>query len=270
MDQKLSYNEYLKVSDLLRAQQLQSTPTHHDEMLFIIIHQTYELWFRLIIHELDAAIAAVFDGNIFYAEQLLARVTEIQHTLVNQIHILETMQPINFLAFRDKLRPASGFQSWQFREIEIMTGVKEPKVLTVFNEEVEIKKRLEERLAAPSLGDAFYTLLAKSGFKVEVAPSRDDREEWSKWKDKVVPELLKLYTETAKYADLYRLAERLIDIDEYAALWRYHHLRIVERIIGVKQGTGGSEGLGYLQTTLSRKAFPELWEVRTRLEFRQS
>jgi tryptophan 2,3-dioxygenase len=266
MDSPLNYDGYLKVPELISLQQCRSNPAHHDEMLFIIIHQVYELWFRLILHECDGAIGAMFSNDTFSAERKLGRVVEIQRILIQQIHILETMLPIEFLAFRDRLKPASGFQSGQFREIEFVSGLKDPSILRVFEAEPEVHERLEQRLNSPSLSDAFYSLLSQRGLDIPKQPPREETENWNAWCEKSIEQLVKIYSQPAQYNDLFRLAERMIEFDEYLSLWRFHHVRMVERTIGFKQGTGGSEGVGYLQHTLSRKSFPELWKARTFLE----
>lgn len=266
-EHQLGYNEYLGISQLVSLQHCQSNPPHHDEMLFIIIHQTYELWFKLILHEFDSVKERLYAGDLFTAERQLWRVIEIQRILVSQIHILETMPPINFLAFRDLLKPASGFQSSQFREVEALLGLKDPRVLQFFEDEPEMRARLERRMAEPTLADAFYTAMAARGFEVTTPPARSSRFEWQGWMERTLPELIKLYQEKCADECLYRVAERLIEVDENFSLWRYHHMKIVERIIGTRIGTGGSEGVGYLQHTLGYKAFPELWEVRSRIEF---
>jgi tryptophan 2,3-dioxygenase len=262
----LNYDEYLKVPQLISLQECQSEPAHHDEMLFIIIHQTYELWFRLMLHECDSAMAAMAADDVILAERQLGRVVEIQRILVPQIHILETMQPLDFLAFRDHLKPASGFQSAQFREFEFTCGLKDERVLAAFEDQPQALERLKNRLNSPALTNNFYQLLARRGFDVTVAPQRSQTQEWQEWQEKTSKELLKLYLAPAQNYDLYRLAERLVEIDEYTNLWRFHHLRMVERMIGSKIGTGGSEGVGYLQKTLNYKFFPELWHLRTYLE----
>jgi tryptophan 2,3-dioxygenase len=261
----LNYDEYLKVPQLINLQECKSIPAHHDEMLFIIIHQTYELWFRLILHECDSAIEAMNRDDVFLAEKQLGRVVEIKRILVQQIHILETMLPSDFLAFRDHLKPASGFQSGQFRELEFVCGIKDENVLRSFDDQPDTLERLKKRLNAATLADSFYSLLARKGFRVEPLSNRE-KEAWQLWQEKTAKELLKIYVAPSEYYEIYHLAERLVEIDEYINLWRYHHLRMVERMIGAKIGTGGSEGVGYLMKTLNQKAFPELWLVRNYLE----
>lgn len=262
----LNYDDYLKVPQLISLQECKSNPAHHDEMLFIIIHQTYELWFRLILHECDSAMVAMAKDDAILAERQLGRVVEINRILVPQIHILETMLPVDFLAFRDHLKPASGFQSAQFREVEFTCGLKDERILAAFDDQPQALERLKKRLVSATLADAFYTLLSNRGFDVTTAPERKETGLWQTWQEKTSKQLLKIYLAPAQNYELYRLSERLLEIDEYTSLWRYHHLRMVERMIGFKPGTGGSEGAAYLQRTLSHKFFPEIWQVRTYLE----
>lgn len=261
----LSYNEYLKVDQLLQLQQCMSSPPYHDELLFILIHQTYELWFNLILHECDGAINAMNSDDALTAERMLGRVVEIQRILVPQIHVLETMLPKDFLAFRSHLKPASGFQSSQFREFEIISGLKDPRMLKFFEDDDLATQKLMRRLSAPTLGDAFYALMARRGLNVKPQPSREDTEAYQAWCDEVVAALIPVYHNPHQNYEILKLAERLIEIDEYISLWRYHHVRMVERMVGAKTGTGGSEGVGYLQRTLALKSFPELWELRTQI-----
>lgn len=248
----LSYNKYLKVEEIIDLQETLSDPTSHDELLFIVIHQTYELWFKQILHELDATIVWLNEGRVFRANHSLRVVLAIEKILVNQIHILETMAPIGFLEFRDKLNPASGFQSMQFREIEFVSGAKDEKILNFFEFDEFAHERLEKRFDAPSLADAFWNLLERKGFEVSN-------------EDKRVESIVEILTHPEKYAELYLLQDLLIEHDENIGLWRYHHVLMVERMLGAKRGTGGSEGAAYLRTTLAKKFFPELAEARTHL-----
>lgn len=248
----LSYNKYLKVRELTGLQKTLSEPTSHDELLFIIIHQTYELWFKQILHELDATIGWLAEGRAFRANHSLRAVTTIEKVLVAQLHILETMAPIGFLEFRDKLNPASGFQSVQFRELEFISGCKDARILETFRDDEFAFARLSERFSNPSVGDAFWQFLGTGGFDVE---TRDAR----------VGSILKILTHPDKYPGQYNMQDLLIEHDENIALWRSHHVLMVERMLGMKRGTGGSEGVGYLQTTLTKKFFPEIWEARTYL-----
>ena len=249
----LSYNEYLKVPELIELQHTLSEPVSHDEHLFIVIHQTYELWFTQILHELDATIGWLNEGRAFRVNHSLRAVTAIEKVLVSQIHILESMAQIGFLEFRDKLNPASGFQSMQFRELEFVSGQKDEKILEFFKFDDFAYKRLTERFNEPSLGDGFWALLGRQGFAVA------DHEE-------KVQSIVEILTHPEKHADLFNMQDLLIDHDENISLWRYHHVLMVERMLGMKPGTGGSEGVGYLMTTLTKRFFPEIWEARTHLK----
>lgn len=263
----LSYNNYLKVEELKNLQVCMSEPPHHDEPLFIIIHQTYELWFKLILHEIDEAMRLLKEGNVVRATWFMRRVATIfKQVLVNQIHILETMMPVDFLGFRSKLNPASGFQSSQFREIEFAAGMKEPRIMQFFANEPATLAQMQKRLDQPSLSDAFYELLTTRGFAVAATIVEDESDDCVKAHAQRVKELRKIYEQPEKYYDLYELAETLVDLDENIALWRTHHVTVVERIIGFKKGTGGSEGVGYLRSTLVKRSYPDLWNVRTAIE----
>ncbi len=263
----LSYNNYLKIKEIKELQVCQSDPAHHDEPLFIIIHQTYELWFKLILHEIDETMKQLAAGNAPRATWFMRRVSTIfREVLVNQIHILETMMPVDFLGFRSKLNPASGFQSSQFREIEFAAGMKEPRLLQFFTNEPDALLQMQKRLDAPTLSDAYYQLLIDRGFDVAYQIVEDESEECEKAHAQRQKELRKIYQEPEKYYDLYELGETLVDLDENIALWRMHHVTVVERIIGFKKGTGGSEGVGYLRSTLTKRCFPDLWNVRTMIE----
>ncbi len=248
----LSYNKYLKVRELLELQRTLSEPPSHDETLFIIIHQTYELWFKQILHELDATIGWLNEDRIFRANHSLRAVISIERILVTQIHILECMAPIGFLEFRDKLNPASGFQSMQFREVEFVSGAKSEKILNSFKNDEFAFERLTVRFNSPSLADAFWQLLERKGLAVGKNEER-------------VAATVEVLTHPEKYAELYNLQDLLIEHDEMIIAWRYNHIQMVERMLGMKRGTGGSEGVGYLMTTLNKKFFPELWEARTHL-----
>jgi tryptophan 2,3-dioxygenase len=251
-DRPLTYGSYLKVPELLSLQEGRSAPEHHDEPLFIIIHQVYELWFKLILHELDSAVASLDADRVGEATRLLRRVVEVQRVLVAQVKVLETMRPQDFLGFRYLLNPASGFQSIQFREVEFALGLKDPGILDQLRSEAEEKARLTRRLAAPSLADAFDSLLRRRGHA-------SDREDWR------LDALVAVYEQPEPHAELLALAEVLVDIDESLSIWRAHHVQMVERMIGARRGTGGSEGVAYLRSTLPKRAFPDLWRVRTRI-----
>jgi tryptophan 2,3-dioxygenase len=264
----LSYNKYLRVPDLIALQDCLSDPAHHDELLFITIHQAYELWFKVILQEIDAAIQLLDQDRAPAAERALRRIVEIEKLLVNQIHIIETMSPINFLQFRDQLNPASGFQSMQFREIEFASGLKDESILRSFKEDSFAHERLTVRFSQPTLGDAFYALLRRRGLDApadERHASGDDQKRSYGKRTRAVLELLTHFEE--RYEE-FKVSEALLEHDEYFALWRSHHIKMVERMVGAKPGTGGSEGIGYLRTTLNKKFFPELWEARTYLDLK--
>jgi tryptophan 2,3-dioxygenase len=262
----LSYNKYLRVPDLIGLQDCLSDPQHHDELLFITIHQAYELWFKQILHEIDAAIGLMGEDRLAAAARALRRVVEIEKLLVNQIHILETMSPINFLAFRDQLNPASGFQSMQFREIEFASGLKHENLLHEFREDEFARERLQKRFAAPTLGDVFFAALQRSGFEAPADEAAADEDKTKQAYEKRTRAVLEILTHFEEHYEEYQLSEALLEHDEYFALWRSHHIKMVERMVGTKRGTGGSEGVGYLRTTLDKKFFPELWEARTYLD----
>ncbi|HWS55810.1 MAG TPA: tryptophan 2,3-dioxygenase family protein [Pyrinomonadaceae bacterium] len=266
MTQPLSYNKYLRVRDLIELQVCLSDPAHHDELLFITIHQAYELWFKQILHELDAAVEAMGQDRAPVATRALARAGEIERLLVTQIHILETMTPSNFLGFRDRLNPASGFQSMQFREIEFASGLKDESVLRAFAGDEFAAARLRARFDAPTLGEAFYALLSRRGLDApadDPALPEDERRRLYGHRTRAALEVISHFEE--RYEE-FQLAEALIAHDEHFSLWRHHHVKMVERMLGTKKGTGGSEGVNYLKTTLDKRFFPELWEARTHLD----
>lgn len=248
----LTYNEYLKVPALLEQQQTLSDPTSHDELLFIIIHQTYELWFKQILHEIDATIGWLAIDRPFRVNHSLRAVVAIEKVIVSQIHILETMAQIGFLEFRDKLNPASGFQSMQFRELEFVSGQKDERLLMNFKDDEYAFPKLQKRFQEPSLADAFWSALERGGFAVA---THDER----------VASIVEILTHPEKNADFFNMQDLLIEHDENISLWRYHHVLMVERMLGMKRGTGGSEGVGYLMSTVTKRFFPELWEARTHL-----
>lgn len=264
--QNLTYGEYLRVPELIALQQTQSTPPHHDELLFIIIHQTYELWFKQLLHELDAVIANLRAATVtphareavYEAARLLRRCTEIMRVLVEQFTILETMLPTHFLAFRGALRPASGFQSEQFRELEFLCGLKDEKLLQHHKPSPEMREKLERRLREPSLRDVFFTAI---GAMPEATTQANDEARFQAR----ARAILKLYQEERTYRDWIDVCERLTEFDELLVSWRLRHIQMVERTIGVRLGTGGSSGASYLKHTLDKKFFPELWEARTLL-----
>ena len=265
---QLTYSSYLKVSELLELQHPQSSPQHHDELLFIIVHQTYELWFKELLHDLDAVVrnlrAAGDSGqsqdDVYEAARLLRRCTEITRVLVEQFTILETMLPTHFLAFRGKLEPASGFQSEQFRELEFLCGLKDEKMLRYHKPTPEAHAQLERRLREPSLRDVFFGALRAIGkLKVDVNATEHDGFEAR------ARAVLALYRDEHSNRHWIDVCERLTEFDELIVSWRLRHIQLVERVIGVRMGTGGSPGSSYLKLTLDKKFFPELWEARTLL-----
>lgn len=249
---QLSYGSYLRVEDLLDLQQPLSEPQHHDEMLFIVIHQVYELWFKQILHEMTAVIDAIDRDELLRVAKGFRRIHTIQRLLEQQVDILETMTPQEFNQFRDHLNPASGFQSIQFRELEFLCGVRRLETLQYIELDAAQRERLERRLAKPSLYDHVKALLARRGFKTGSH-------------DEVLESFRLIYTNESANYDLYLLLEDLIEFDERLLLWRSRHVRMVERMIGARKGTGGSLGAAYLATTLEHRIFPELWEVRSYL-----
>jgi tryptophan 2,3-dioxygenase len=249
---RLSYGSYLHIDELLSLQQPLSSPAHHDEMLFIIIHQVYELWFKQLLHEVHAIVRELSASELLPVAKHFRRVHTIQRLLEQQIDVLETMTPQEFNAFRDNLNPASGFQSIQFRELEFVCGVRRLETMKHIQMSDEQRARLERALAAPSLYDAVKQLLRRRGFATE---THDD----------LIATYKAIYTNPPANYDLYLLLEDLIEFDERFLLWRGRHVRMVERMIGAKPGTGGSLGAAYLATTLEHRFFPELWEVRTYL-----
>lgn len=255
----VTYNSYLRVEELTHLQTPLSEPAHHDEMLFIIIHQAYELWFKLMIHEIERAIDHMDKKEVLRAHHFVKRVVEIQKVLVQQIHILETMTPVEFLEFRKNLMPASGFQSFQHREIEFMVGMKDPAYLEYFKHTPKFFEKIKKRLEGADLSSSYLKLVNQLGYKVPEKFSPENSEA-------ILKALKPIYQNPSNDLPLYLLSEALVDLDQGLALWREHHVRVVERVIGFKKGTGGSSGVEYLRSQTNKKAFPYLWEVRTQLE----
>jgi len=254
----LTYGSYLKVPELLALQRPLSSPPQHDEMLFIVIHQVYELWFRLMIHEIGELRRSALAGKTRHCARVYRRLIEIQRVLLQQLSVLETMTPADFNRFREHLNPASGFQSYQFRELEWISGMKSQMGLDQLHISPDTRKELEARLDEPDLRECYDVLLRNAGFDVPEGKG----EETSATRLKA---LETIYADADKHYDLYNLAEAMIEYDENFMLWRRHHVLMVERMIGHKRGTGGTEGVAYLATTLQKRCFPDLWEVRTRI-----
>jgi tryptophan 2,3-dioxygenase len=264
-DAGLTYGSYLNVGHLTELQLLRSEPAQHDELLFIIIHQVYELWFKQMLHELDAVAARLDEDQPLGAHRLLHRCVEIERVLIAQITVLETMTPNDFLTFRDRLMPASGFQSAQFRALEFACGRKNARHLDAFPEGSPEREALQARYDAPSLGERFYALLRRRGFDLPHGAADNDEAGRDAEREARLQELLRLYQQPDSHYELYLLAEALVEFDASFHLWRLRHVLMVERMIGAKPGTGGSEGVGYLKSTLDRKLFPELWDLRSLL-----
>ncbi len=245
----LSYGSYLRVDELIALQTPLSNPPAHDELLFIVVHQTYELWFKQVLFEMRALITRLGEGEILAAYRLLDRICGIFRVLVQQIDVLETMTPVEFNRFRDGLNPASGFQSKQFRELELVMGAPEADLTKFFKMNPEWKDSVAEQLSQPTLRAAFLDLLLAE--KLILAPESDQ----------IVAAVLRIYQEP-RLSALHNLCEYLIGLDEQILLWRFRHVQMVERMIGMKPGTGGSLGVQYLQQTLQKKFFRELWDAR--------
>jgi tryptophan 2,3-dioxygenase len=252
---KLTYGGYLQLERLLSAQALESDPPAHDELLFITIHQVYELWFQQLLHEATAARDAMLGGTgteeLWWAEHLLRRMHAIERVLVQQVDVLETMTPQDFLQFRQSLAPASGFQSVQFRELEFLSGAKDPSFVDRFKGLTDAERhRLRRRLEEPTLWDAFVHVLERRSLPVGDGAAITDS-------------LRRTAHDRASYADVWALAEALLQHDELAAAWRARHVVMVERMIGGKTGTGGSSGAEYLRSRLDLRYYPLLWQLRS-------
>ncbi len=258
----VTYQSYLQLEQLLALQIPRSEGPEHDEMLFIVIHQVYELWFKEMLHELDH-VAVLFRGDKPHrAQHTLKRILTILKVLVAQLDILETMTPLEFLSFRARLEAASGFQSNQFRQIEFVLGAKNESAMTRFPDGSTGRLALERRYQQPTIWDAFLHYLAHEGYPVPGSHLARDYARPVEPTPEMQEILLDVYRRDVKSAEI---CERLVDLDEGIAEWRYRHVRMVERTIGSKPGTGGSRGAAYLQSTIGRNLFPDLWEIRARL-----
>jgi tryptophan 2,3-dioxygenase len=248
----MTYADYLKLDQLLSAQQPLSAL--HDEMLFIVIHQTKELWMKQMLHELELAIPLIAEDRFAEAYKAMARISRIQAVMTLSWDVLSTLTPVDYMKFRDVLGTSSGFQSAQFRELEYRLGLKNPAFLEHYDEGTTARARLKRALDEPSLHEAASDALARAGFDL------GDRSE-----EALAAAWLQVYQEADRWFELYELAEKLVDIDDALAMWRHKHVLTVERIIGNKRGTGGSAGAPYLRSTLDKRIFPELWALRTDL-----
>jgi len=258
----LTYASYLKVDELLKLQQPLSDGPEHDEMLFIVIHQVYELWFKQILHEVGRLQRLLEAGEGLAALGTLKRTLSILKVLVSQIDVLETMTPLEFLSFRDRLESGSGFQSFQFRELEFALGHKQPAALERYPAGSAHRARLERRLAAPTLWDGFLRYLRHEGAAVPAEALARDVTAPVSASAGVQAALIGVYRAGGMAA---QVCERLVDLDEGVQEWRYRHVKMVQRTIGTKRGTGGSDGAEYLLRTLNRPLFPDLWAIRAEL-----
>ncbi|CAN5866721.1 tryptophan 2,3-dioxygenase family protein [soil metagenome] len=262
---RLTYGSYLKVPELLTLQVEQSNPVHRDELLFIISHQVYELWFKQMLHELRGVCDFLDQDKPLRAAQLFSRIHVIQHLLIDQLPLLETMSAVDFAQFRDHLRPASGFQSIQFRLVEFIAGYKNAKVLGLVGEDAASRKRMEGSLAAPTVYDHFLRFLSRQGYPIpQEILERDLRAQYA-GDERVVAALVPIYRDNENHYAVFRLCEHFVEFDERLSLWRFHHVKMVERMIGTLGGTGGSSGAKYLQSTVANRLYPDLWSVRDHL-----
>jgi tryptophan 2,3-dioxygenase len=256
----LTYTTYLNIDKLLQLQEPQSDPVEHDEMLFIIIHQSYELWFKQILHEFGKLRPELEDGNTWAAAKTMRRVLTILKTMVSQIDILETMTPLEFNSFRGFLQQASGFQSVQFREMEIICGIRSKHIIDVHSDQPTLQQQLIDREKEPTLWESFCRYLKSRGYDVET-PEREENDGLihspSPHNQALLVDIMNSDPEAALLCELF------VDYDEGLQEWRYRHVKMVERTIGTKKGTGGSDGAKYLRSTLNQPIFPDLWEIRT-------
>ena len=265
---RLTYGGYLRLDRVLSAQQPLSG--HHDEMVFIVQHQTSELWMKLLIHELRAARAFLQRDRVWQCRKVLARAKQVLRQLTEQWSVLETMTPSEYMGFRELLGPSSGFQSLQYRSIEFLLGNKNAAMLKVFAHDPEGQAGLAAVLDAPSLYDEFLLYLARFGHPVPAAHLQRDWRLPHVFDAELVPVLARIYEDTDRYWREYELCEDFVDLESQFQLWRFRHMRAVQRIIGFKRGTGGSSGVGFLRQALDLSFFPELFDVRTSLEPRPS
>ncbi len=266
LKQDETYAGYLRLDLLLTAQQPRSLPVQHDEMLFIIQHQTSELWMKLMLHELDAAVKFIQADNLEGSFKIFARVAHIQRMLFEQWSVLETMTPSEYLTFRQALGRSSGFQSFQYRAIEFALGNKDAACLKPHAHDGPLAAWLDARLKQPSIYDEFLRWLGRHGHAV---PAERTERDWTLPYEKhpaVMAVFQQIYENTTEHWDAYEMCEKLVDVEERFLLWRFRHMKTVQRIIGFKPGTGGSSGVSFLKKALDVTFFPELWDVRTELK----
>jgi tryptophan 2,3-dioxygenase len=261
----LSYGKYLRLDEILSAQHPVSRPAHHDELLFILQHQTSELWLKLVLHELTAVQRWLAADDLRPALKSLARVKHIQRTLTEQWSVLATLTPSEYAEFRGFLGTSSGFQSYQYRAVEFRLGNKDRRMLSIFDDDPVARELLESALAAPSVYDEFLRWLARHGHHVPVELLQRDVTLPSAYNADLVPVFKNVYEHADKHWEAYETCEELVDLEENFQLWRFRHLKTVERTIGYKRGTGGSSGVDFLRAALDVSFFPELYAVRTEI-----
>jgi tryptophan 2,3-dioxygenase len=267
-NEKLTYGSYLKIEQLLSLQKELSRPAHHDELLFITSHQVYELWFKQMIHELRTVCELVDHDEPLRAAQIFERLHRIQHLLIEQIPVLETMFAVEFAKFRDNLRPASGFQSVQFRKIEFLCGTKNPKMINLAGDDDRIRAELDSALCEPTVYDHLLRFLSRpagGGLAIPRVVLGRDTSLPHEPSEELARAILPVYHNPEVHYPQFRLCEQYLEFDERFALWRFHHVKMVERMIGSKTGTGGSSGAKYLMATVDRRFFPELWILRANI-----
>lgn len=265
---RLTYSGYLCLDALLAQQKPLSQPQHHDEMMFIVQHQVSELWMKLILHELAAAMRFIRDDQLNPCFKILARVKQIQLQLYEMWAVLETLTPSEYLQFRDQLGSASGFQSPQYRRLEFMLGNKNAAMVDVFRHNAAEHAALTEALHAPSIYDEFLRYLSRRGLPVPRASTERDFSQPYQLNPELLPVFKTIYEQPHEWWDAYEMCEKLVDIEDYFQYWRFRHMKTVERIIGYRVGTGGSTGVSFLRKALDLTFFPELFAVRTELKAR--
>ena len=261
--ENMTYGEYLNLDKILTSQKRLSD--HHDEMLFIIIHQVSELWMKLILHELSSAIKEIEQDELHSAFKKLARVSKTQTQIIQAWDVLSTLTPAEYLQFRDTLGKASGFQSYQYRLIEFALGYKSTHILKIYEKDPAVHAALQAAFQSPSIYDVSIKALARAGFDINPDLLNRDFSKVYAGDPSVAAAWREVYRNVDQYWDLYELAEKLVDIEDWLQQWRFRHMKTVERIIGFKAGTGGSSGVNYLKQVLDHRFFPELWDLRTEL-----
>ena len=261
--EKMTYGDYLQLDTILSSQKRLSG--HHDEMLFIVIHQVSELWMKLILHELNAAKQAIETGDLSMSFKKLARVSQIQSQIIQAWDVLSTLTPAEYLEFRDALGSSSGFQSYQYRMIEFALGYKTEFILKIYEKDPELLKQLEAVYHETSIYDASIQALNRAGFHISEAVLNRDITKAYESGETVEAAWIEVYRNPNQYWDLYELGEKLVDVEDRLQQWRFRHMKTIERIIGFKVGTGGSSGVSYLKKVLDQRFFPELWDLRTKL-----